>query len=175
MAGVNLSQSMTEDEKPQKKGGISITTASILITCLVIALWGGFHYYLSTLDTETATYDASIVANRDQLVGERVDRVADFDTRVALFHADPLETIDPQAILTTLEGLVLPSVTLTDYEYNANESVVTLSGKTDGFRHLAEQILSFKREESLAQIKVEMTSRDKNEVLFTLKAPLVLK
>ncbi len=166
---------MAEDEKPKKRGGVSGAMASVIVLFLSVAGWGGLHYYLSTIDKEIATYEVTITANRDKLSGERINRVADFDTRVAQFHADPSETVDPQAVLTKLEGRVLSSVILTAYEYNPKEGIITLGGKTDSFRHLAEQILSFKAEESLAQIKVDTTSRDKSDILFTLKAPFVLK
>ncbi len=174
MAGVNLSQSMTEDNAPVKKESFfSGASVSVMLLVLSLAGWGGLRFYLDSLDKQIAAIDATLSSNHGKLQGENVNRVVDFAARVGFFQADPAELVDPQDILTKTEALIVPAVTLIEYAYNQGEKMITLSGKTDNYKHLAEQILSLKSESLLSRVKVDAITRDKEGIHFILKASLV--
>ena len=64
---------------------------------------------------------------------------------------------------------MVPQVVLTEYEYNGGEKQVTVSGKTDNFRYVAEQIISLKSDPMFSQVVVSAISRDKDgKITFTL-------
>lgn len=172
MAGVNLSQSMASGQGKEKRHMFAASgfPMSIILLLLTIAGFGGLRWYLYTLDQKIANLDATISVNGDRLVGESIDRVADFDARVTLLGTDPAELIDPQALFVKLESLVVPQVLLTKYEYNDRDKVVVIFGKTENFRYLAEQIISFRSDPSFAELRVDTIDRDdKGAIEFVLR------
>ncbi len=162
MAGVNLSQSMASGQGKTKKHLFAVSgfPMSIVFLLLTVVGFGGLRWYLHTLDQKIASLDATISVNGDRLIGETIDRVADFDARIMYLGADPAELIDPQALFLKLESLVVPQILLTKYEYNDRDKVAMISGKTENFRYLAEQIISFRSDPSFAELRVDAIDRD---------------
>jgi hypothetical protein len=171
MAGVNLSQSMTAPEGRLKKSASMSFGFPISIVLFVLTLlgWGGLRWYMSSLDGKIARLDVEIAANSAEFHSERVERVENFDDRLSLLNVDPAESIDPESIFLKLESVMVPQVVLTEYEYNGGEKQVTVSGKTDNFRYVAEQIISLKSDPMFSQVVVSAISRDKDgKITFTL-------
>lgn len=172
MAGVNLSQSMDAQAEKRKKHLFSASGFPISIILLVVTVvgWGGLRWYIYSLDKKITALDVTIADSGNRLQGESVDRIVDFDTRVSLLGADSAELIDPETFLTTLESLIVPQVLLTDYEYDNREQICTVSGVTDNFRYLAEQIISLKSDPFFSTVKIHAISRnDEGKIEFTLK------
>lgn len=171
MAGVNLSQSMTAPDGGSKKRASMSFGFPISIVLLVLTLlgWGGLRWYMSSLDGKIARLDTEIAANSAEFQSERVARVEDFDARLSLLNVDPAESIDPGSIFAKLESVMVPQVVLTEYEYDGEEKKVSVSGKTDNFRYVAEQIISLKSDPMFSQVEVSAVSRDKDgKIKFTL-------
>jgi len=172
MTGVNLSQSMAAQAEKRKKHLFSASGFPITIILLILILvgWGGLRFYLYSLDKKITALDATITDSESKFQGESIDRIADFDTRVSLLGADPSELIDPETFLIKLESLIVPQVLLTSYEYDDREKVCTVSGRTDNFRYLAEQIISLKSDPFFSDVKIDAISRNtEGKIEFTLK------
>ncbi len=171
MPGVNLSQSMPGEESSEKRSffdmGILLSLGALIVVGLV---WGGIRFYMSSLDKKIADIEVTLGASTAQTKGGRVDRVADFETRLKYFSENKNE-FEPEVILKQLEGVMVSGVLLTGFQYDQEERLLTLSGKSDDFRKLADQMFSFKTEKMFSQVRVETIDRDdENKVTFVLKA-----
>lgn len=172
MPGVNLSQSMIEEERPIERSFFDMgVIISLVVLTLVAAGWGGLRFYMNSLDKKIAETDTALSANMENTRGERVDRVADFEARVKYFAKNKNDFSEPQDILSTLEGTMVSGIVLTQYEYDHTTGVSTLSGRTEDFKKLAEQMLSLKSEQVFSQVQVDKIDRDEqNRIVFILKA-----
>ncbi len=173
MAGVNLSQSITGDEKASKSVSSFTSGMPISVGLLVLTLigWGGMRWYMYSLDNKINQVTADITASSGALQDERVDRITNFDARLSLLNADPAESIDPTPMLTELESLIVPQVTLKDYAYDQTTGETKLTGRTTNFRYVAEQIISLKSSPSFSRVDVQSTSRSEGGAIeFTLLA-----
>lgn len=171
MAGVNLSRLTVTDQQPHGKGHFAVSGFWISIVVLLVTLagWGGLRWYIHSLDQKVAALDTIIADDTSRLTGDDVDRVADFSARLTFIGSDPATLVDPQTIFAKLESLVVPQVTLVKYEHDQSARTSTVSGTTDNFRYLAEQIVSFKGESSFVGVQVGDISRsDKGAIEFTL-------
>ncbi len=172
MAGINLSSSALG----KKEGGGGVFDRSfvmiLVIFCLVLASWGGIRWYIKTLDERLAGLSVVIEKNSMQLQGKHVDRVAYFGSRLGFIEKQLNGgAVDSQKLLGQLETLVVPNVRLTEYKYNEAEKVVTISGETDNFKYVAQQIISFKSDDLFAGIKVDSLTRTKEgNIAFSFKA-----
>ncbi len=160
--------------KKEGRRGIFDTSfiAVLIIFFLVLAGWGGMRWYIQKLDDKLTGIEAEIEKNSLQLQGENVDRVANFGVRLELIDKQSKSSaVDSQKLLSQLESLAVPSVRLTEYKYNEAEKTVTVSGETDTFRYVAQQMVSLKSESLFAGIKVETLTRTKEgRIAFSFKA-----
>lgn len=175
MLGVNIAQSTEEEETKPKRAGFfdTGTIISIVLVTLSAAVWGGIQLYMQSLDKKIAAIDASIAQDSGRLSGASIDRIADFDARIAFFAGKEKELMEPLDMLKKLEEVMVGGIVLTDYEYNHETNVGKISGKASDFRALAEQILVFKSKGLFSQVSVKRTERDDQGVLrFTLDTSL---
>lgn len=172
MAGLNLSSSVGE----KKEGGGGISDSSLIVISsiffLVVIGWGGMRWYIKTQNDTLAKLDVSLEESSSQLRGDKVNRVAYFDARSGLIGEQLKgESVDAKKLLTQIEGLAVPQVRLTKYEYNATEKFVEVIGETDNFKYIAQQIISLKSEDLFAEIKVSSLKRtETGRIEFSLKA-----
>lgn len=150
---------------------MSFLVATILFF-LVAAGFGGLRWYLGSLDKKLASLEEQRITNFAALRGPRVDRVAYFADRLNLIDTQAQgEGVNVEQRLTEIEGLIVPNVRLTRYEYNDAEKFVSLTGETDNFKYVAQQIISLKSNARLAKVEVESIARtNEGRVVFTLKA-----
>jgi Tfp pilus assembly protein PilN len=67
--------------------------------------------------------------------------------------------------------LVVSEVKLTGYQYNKETDTITVSGVTDNFKYLAQQLLVLKTAEGFVSPKVESLKRDKEgKIAFAITA-----
>lgn len=172
MAGINLSSSTLE--KKSGSGGL-IDSSFIIITilfCATVVGFGGLRWYISTQDAALADLDVTLRESILKLQGPEVDRVAHFDNRLTAAEQQAnAGSVDSQKLLIELESLVIPSVKLTKYEYNAADKFVVVSGETDSFKYVAQQVISLKSEKLFAGITVEsLTRTEDGRIAFSFKA-----
>jgi hypothetical protein len=173
MNGMNLASSMPEKKVKMRRTFDNYFIFITGIFFLVIVLFAGLRWYIGVLDKRLANFDTTLAENAMQLRGEEVDRVAHFDQRLKLIE-NQLDgsNVDSQKLLSQLEGLVIPSVKLTKYEYNKVENSVEIAGETDSFKSVAQQIISFKSENLFDKIKIEslvVAEGGRVEFVFTSK------
>ncbi|MBP7060374.1 MAG: PilN domain-containing protein [Candidatus Moranbacteria bacterium] len=172
MTGVNLSQSMPDEEQSEKRSffdtGIILSLAVLLV---VAAGWGGIQLYIASLDKKIAAQDAAIGTSADRLRGDTVDRIADFDERLNYFIGHRPELSDPQDVFSRLERVMVSGVTLTKFDYSREDGVIIVEGVTSDFRKLAEQVLGLKGDTLFSQVKVDQIDRNEaGQVTFIFKA-----
>lgn len=160
MSGINLSSSAGE----RRQTGSGFLTGSVIVSFvffLVLALWGGMRWYMKTLDDKIAEKTVLLDENSRQLKGQPVDRVQIFDTRLTLAQKQADSgSVHTKELLTQLEGLVIPTVKLTKYEYNAEEKFVSVTGVTDNFKYVAQQLLNFKGDNLFSGVQVMSLRKD---------------
>lgn len=173
MEGLNLSSSIVE--KKEKKGAFDSSFVVVsIIFFLVVASFGGLRWYIKTLDDTLAKLDATLQERSLLLHGDSVNRVANFNARLGVIEQQLKVTpVDSQKLLSQLEGLVLPQVRVTKYEYNKTSGVVEVAGETNSFKYVAQQMFSFKSEDPFSKIRVNTLKRtDSGAIAFSFKAQL---
>lgn len=170
MEGINLSSSL---EKRQKESAFMNGPVVVsLVFFLLLASWGGMRWYLKVLGDNLTQKTALLQSSSAQLRGDTVDRIVNFDTRLTLAKKQGADTVtNTDALLNQLERLVIPNVKLTKYEFNKKDKTVVVSGETDNFKYVAQQLVSFKGESPFVGMGVE--SLKKNEtgrILFSFKS-----
>ncbi|MDP2837820.1 MAG: hypothetical protein Q8O53_00890, partial [Candidatus Moranbacteria bacterium] len=127
--------------------------------------------YMYTLDKKIVALDTALSANAKALEGDHINRIADFDIRTSLFHADPKELVDPSPLLGEIESAMVPGVVLTGYKYGMDAQSANIDGQADNLRKLAEQIMSFKTVKTFSQVKVgTVTNTSEGKIIFSLIA-----
>ena len=103
--------------------------------------------------------------------GPKIDSILAFEKRIEVVSKDTETQIDTSRILSDLEGLIIPSVRLTSYQYDHENGNISMEGVTSDFKFLAQQIISLKTNERYANIHVEkITNSESGDILFTLKS-----
>ncbi len=144
---------------------------SAALLLLVVGVWGGLQWYTAQQAQRLAVLDETLRQANERLRGKEAERVVDFDTRLGYVSNHLTDRVASAALLKQLEKLVISGVVLTQYEYNREEKVVTVSGLTDDFKYLAQQVVALKAETPFAAIRVDSVTRTKEgKISFTLKA-----
>jgi hypothetical protein len=171
MAGINLSDGVTTAEREKKSSFDVGFIFAVILMVLVLGVWGGIRYFMFTTDKDTANLEAQIVGATTDLQGPKVDRILAFDVRMGGIEESAKTNEDVAARLTELEGLVIPSVRLTDYTFNHDDGSVTISGVTSDYKYLAQQLISLKTKTEYAGMRVDkIANTATGEISFTLKA-----
>jgi hypothetical protein len=145
MANINLSQS-SQQRGSANASGVMDKTLGISLGLLVLTgvVFGGVKLYSGSLEQKKANIENEIVAQSAGLQGDKVDRVADFQTR-SDFIAKKMESKNaPQDILAKVEKAMLPPVVLQDYEYDVEKKTLSLEATADSFKTVSQQLMSFK-------------------------------
>lgn len=158
MAGINLSQPTEAQEEEQtaiKKQsflnlGLSLSLGLFLV---VFAGWGILRYFTISLDKKLASVDEIIANNTAKLRGPQVDRIVNFNDRINFLSKSLNANTDPKNHLQLIESLMVSSVSLVGYEYNAIDRVAKVSVTTDSFRAIAEQIISLQSEKTVSRVQ----------------------
>ena len=145
----------------------------VVLALIVAAIWGGIRWFLYSTDQKIAGLQGTIDSANADLLGEDVDRIVDRDTRLTNISAAEGKDADTAALFSQLERLTVPEVHLTLYEYDHEEGKVAVSGLTDNFKFLAQQIISFKSEAPFGNIRVDKIVNTKDgKIAFTLMADI---
>ena len=171
MAGINLSQSTTERKVDRRKffdAGMIFSSALLFI---VLAAWGGIYYLSSKTTQEIASLQGEIDASGIEMKGPKIDRILAFDARIETVSKNIETQVDTSQMLTSLEELVIPSIRLTNYQYDHENGNVIIEGVTSDFKFLAQQIISFKKNERYTNIHVDkIGNSESGDIVFTLKS-----
>ena len=171
MAGINLSQSTAGRQTGQRKFFDTGIVVSAVIFALVLGVWGGIYYFSLNTQKEITDLQSQIDNSGVEMTGPRIDRILAFDNRIEVVSKNTETQIDTSHMLTDLEGLIIPSVRLTSYEYDHENGNVAMEGVTSDFKFLAQQIISLKTNEQYANIHVEkITNSESGDIVFILKS-----
>lgn len=170
MAGINLSQSLQEKEAEVR--GSFVDTGlyiNLAILFLVLAVFGGGRWYLSSLNKQLASLDNQIVKETGELHSPDVDRIADFHVRLDMVRGTLKGIPEHQTLFAVLETKLVPNTRLTLYEEDWAEGTVTLSGITESLKYVAQEMLALKTVERVKQVSVNTLSwNDDGELEFSL-------
>jgi Tfp pilus assembly protein PilN len=169
MANINLSQSSQQRKAQEAQDrildrGLAVSLGVLIIT---VGVWAGVAAYASSLESKKANLEAEIEVQSRQLQGEKVERVLAFHERSQFITEKMKVSKDPQEALGQMEKLILSSVALESYRYDADGSL-TVEAVTDSFKNVSQQIMSLKS--FFRSVAVEDSSRNDNgDIAFTLK------
>ena len=171
MAGINLSEGVTSAGAKQRSSFDFGFLFSVILVVIVLGAWGGIRYFIFTTDKSTASLDAEIATAMNDIQGDKVNRILAFDTRRTGIEESAKTNEDVAARLSLLESLVIPSVRLTEYSFNHDNGVVTVSGVTNEYKYLAQQLISLKKEPGYAGMRVDkIGNTESGDISFTYKA-----
>jgi hypothetical protein len=176
MAGINLSQSSSTggrsiDKRKFFDAGIVI---SGVLLFLVLASYGAIYYFTMKTDQETASLQTQIDTSGVDMKGEKIDRILAFDNRISDITTNTENQIDTSTNLIEMEKVILPSVRLTNYEYDHESGDVIISGVTSEFKFLAQQIISLKSNPKFGDMYVDKISNtESGDITFVLKSNIL--
>lgn len=168
MAGINLSQSVTEKQVQEPKGKSGGMLAVIGLFFLTILSWGGVMVGSTVYDRKIQAQNDLIDSKKAELSGAVVSDIADTDARLSLTGENIKSRVHPQAILIALEGTLLPSVRLTYFDYDDSTGTVEIKGVAPGYKEIAQQVMALKISSRFSDVKIISLGREKdaNGVIF---------
>lgn len=159
MPGINLSQSAQKKEV-EKYNTFGRGLASVVgVLGLALAVWGGLVFYEKRLSEEVANIQSTIEENRRHLSGDEVNKVADFQNRLDLIAKNLDGQTLPAEMLRSMEGVILPGIVLTRYEFDSDASSLSVDGSADSFRTVAQQMVLMKRLPDFQSLSVKNVTR----------------
>ena len=175
MAGINLSQSLQEKQE-QARGnffdkGFYFNLGVLVLT---LAVYGGVHWYLGKLESESAALDTQAMEKIQALKGPEAQRVADFRERVDDVKINLAVEPNPTDVFKTLESLSIPNIRLTKYEEDWKDQLVKVAGETDNLKFIAQEMLAFKKIPRFTKVTVGNVSYEKASIIkfnLVLSAP----
>lgn len=175
MAGINLSQSITEKQVQEPQESKKGTYLVLGLFALTLLSWGGVTAANSVYDKKIEQQNSLIASKKTELSGEMVNEVADVDARLSLVEANIAARVHPQAILLALEGALLPAVRLTAFEYDDKTRGVTLTGVAPGYKEIAQQVMALKSSVQFAETDIVSLAKEKDasSILFTFESKWV--
>lgn len=172
MAGINLSQSVTEKQLQEPKGKSGGMFAVIGLFLLTLLSWGAVVAGNTIYDRKIQAQTDLIDEKKTELSGATVNNIADTEARLSLTETSVSDRIHPQAILIALEGTLLPSVRLTSFGYDDATGMVELKGVAPGYKEIAQQVMALKTSPRFSKTEIMALSRDKDStgVIFTFNS-----
>ncbi len=172
MAGINLSQGISETSRVKRS--MSIDTGfvfSIILILVVLGAWGGIYYFLRQTNSQIAALDQQVADSDSVLRGEKVDRVAAFDFKRQNLEQGFESHLDIAKNLSDLESLIVPDVRLTKYEYDHSTGASTIEGVTSDYKYLAQELISLKKQSQFTDVRVTaLSNTESGGISFTLKS-----
>lgn len=175
MGGINLSQSIGEKRAQSRvrlfdKG----LFFSVVVFFITAGIFGAEKFYLSRQDTQLAEVEAKLAENQSKLSGPAVNRIADFDARMdEIKESFGQETVAVD-MLADIERSLVPEITLSKYDYQKKKNLVTIEGRTNDFRFLAQFMSNVKQLPSVLEVRVSQMERlsaiDGGGIKFTVVA-----
>lgn len=177
MEGINLSQSMQESRRgsSEEKRTLLDTGMMVAFAVFIVAalIWGGLAWYVSTVDQKIAAVNGELAESVASLAGKEADRVGDFSDRSAIIRKSLDGSADPSAELDRIEAATVPGVVLTNYQFDEETGTVSITGITDNFKFIAQQLLVLKVSEGFITPKVASIARTKEgKIEFALEVGL---
>jgi hypothetical protein len=129
---------------------------------VIAAVWIGFSIYDRFLSNDISDKESLIVEERKNMSPEKVDKITDLQFRLEKIAAGRGDMRGPAELLDSTESLILPSVTLSKYTYDATKRTVEMKGETDSFRTVVQQMTLLKKMSGLAGLTVPTLGRNKD-------------
>lgn len=132
------------------------------VVAVVVVVWAGFSLYDRFLQGDIADTDSQIAEARKNMSLEKVNKVTDFQFRIDNIAARKSDFRGPEELLSSVESVILPSVSLTEFKYDAATRTVEMRGEADSFRTIVQQMVLIKKMPGLQELTVPALGR--NEV-----------
>lgn len=174
MAGINLSQSIKE-KQALAQGNLFDRSffINVAVFLVVLGLYGGSQWYLSSIETRLTTLRAESMAKEASMKNADADSIADFHARLATIETNLESNPDPKAAFDELEQKTLPPIRVTRYEWQQLERELHIFGVTTSLKFLAQQMLNYKKISGIASVTVQgVKYNDAGEIEFELRLPL---
>lgn len=174
MAGINLSQSIQEKQAIARGSfldkGFFINVAIFLV---VAGIYGASQWYLGTLEDKLVMLQADSVQKAAGLKNADANSATDMRIRLSAIATNLQSEPDPNGAFQELEQTTVPSIRITDYIHNHNDSTIVIWGVTTNLRFLAQQILAYKKLSGVLSVHAENVKyNDAGQIEFELRLPL---
>ncbi|NTW29859.1 MAG: hypothetical protein HGA33_01100 [Candidatus Moranbacteria bacterium] len=160
MPGMNLAQSAQQGKMGSGKrvGPGLLFLLSVVVA--VVVIWAALAIYERMLSAGISEIESRIVERRESLSPGKVDQVTDFHFRIERIAEDRHADFGLVESLDSIEKLILPGVTLSEYSYDAEKSTIRLRGEADSFRTVVQQMTVFKKTATLSALSVPSLERN---------------
>lgn len=169
MEGTNFASRGTSTEKSP----LSASIIMVFIFFVVLVSWGGMKWYLRTLDSASAQSNMEFDQVSKDLSGSRVDRLVAVGTRLSLLQEQLNDTnrVESAVFFSQLEKLTIPEVRISKYEVDMKKRSLVVTGVTDNFKYIAQQMNQFKRDDFFKGVTAGTFTRDgKGMITFSFNA-----
>ncbi len=156
--------------------GILISCAVAIITGLI---FGGLKFYNMNLNKKIEDIGAKIQNDAVYLNGSPkkdadVDKVADFQKRLAKVNENISSRRNPKEVLDQLEKLIVGGVVLDSFACDQVKKSVKLVAQSDNFFAIARQLLSFKKSDYFSDVKISNVQRTETaKISFAIEMNIV--
>lgn len=148
---------------------------SISLVIIVGGIWATEKILIYLLDRQITEYKEITATSLASVSAEDVQAVHDVTSRLASIEENVATKVNTGELFAVLERTTIPQVRLTRYEYES-DGAITLEGVAGDYRFLAEQILRYRQEATLATAEVGSTGRtESGQVTFDIRIKPVKK
>jgi hypothetical protein len=175
MAGINIPNSgLGQGQRTVPQGRIAKVfdkgfAFSIVLVVLVAGIWGVLWLLGFLIDREITGYHSAVESSLASVNQSDTAAIEDFSTRADIAKETLAERVQPLDMLALLEKDTLPSVSLVNFEQNADDGLFHISGVTSDYRYVAEQVLRYRQEEAFQNISVTGSNRnEEGQIQFEL-------
>lgn len=174
MPGINLSQTAQQKTDIRRhpilgKGLIAI----IVVLLLAVAAWRGLLFWESRINKEVEGIEAETAKIRVDFDGEQADQVVGFQFRLDSIAQSFVNKTYPADMLRSLESLMLGGIDLSEYSFDAQKQSITITGQSDSFLAVAQQMAILKRTPGFDELAVDSLKREETgKISFTFSINL---
>jgi len=157
-------------ENEKKKSQFHSSMIIVIIFFLTLFVWGGMKWYIKTLDDTLSQLQSQLDGVSESFHGNRVDNLVAFHDRLDFMKSQLEGPMNTKLIdfFLKLEKLVLPEVRIKKYEVNILKRNIKVTGVTNSFKYVAQQMSQFKADSFFTSVTAGDFDRDEvGQIVFS--------
>jgi len=172
MANINIDNFEERKESGFINPGVLVI---IIIFFLVLVTWGGLFYYQKDIDSRISEIESKNTEsiNKD-LLGEKANKVIDLQERLAISNRLLPQGRNLFSIFSEIESSMLPAVYINNYTFDDKTNTIKMICVADNFNTVALQMLSFKKNNDMKDVKLGNAEVDKTTNKLTFDVTLTI-
>jgi len=161
---------LTSIESKSQKPHFYSSMIAFVIFLLTLSVWGGMKWYIKTLDNTLSQLQLQLNEVSKSFHGNQVDDLVAFHDRLDSMRGQLERPVNTELVdfLSQLEKLVLPEVRIKKYEVDISKRNIKVTGVTNSFKYVAQQMTQFKADSFFINITAGGFERDEaGQIVFS--------